>query len=152
MTDGQFLAGPAVDDHDPAGPLLDRRMMIQATGAVAVAGLVAACGSTQQATPTSDGAAGSALVSVDDVPVGGGVVIEEPPVVVTQPTPGDLRAFTAICPHQGCLVSEVVDQEIVCPCHGSAFSIVDGAVIQGPAEVGLAPEPILVQDGSVTLA
>jgi Rieske Fe-S protein len=136
----------------PLGPTIDRRLLLQATTVAAAAGLVAACGSTDQSAPASQGSAGTALVAVADVPVGGGVVIAEPPVVVTQPSEGDLKAFTAICTHQGCLVSEVVDQEIVCRCHGSTFSIVDGAVIQGPADVGLTPEAISIRDGSVTLA
>jgi len=131
---------------------MDRRTLLQGAGVVAAAGLVAACGSTSQTSPDGGSTAGVGLVAVADVPVGGGVVIEEPPVVITQPSQGQFKAFTAICPHQGCLVSKVDDAEIVCPCHGSTFSIEDGAVIQGPAEVGLAPESISVQDGSVTLA
>ena len=153
------MTEPTDSNHAPAaglaaGPTLDRRVLLQATGVVAAAGLVAACSSSSQTAPVEGGAGTgtAALVPVADVPVGGGVIIEEPAIVVTQPGQGDLKAFSAICPHQGCLVSEVVDQEIVCPCHGSTFSIVDGAVISGPAEVGLAPKAISVQDGSVTLA
>lgn len=153
------MTEPTDSNHAPAaglaaGPALDRRVLLQATGVVAAAGLVAACSSSSQTAPVEGGAGTgtAALVPVADVPVGGGVIIEEPAIVVTQPGQGDLKAFSAICPHQGCLVSEVVDQEIVCPCHGSTFSIVDGAVISGPAEVGLAPKAISVQDGSVTLA
>lgn len=142
---------------------VDRRTMLQAGGVVAVGLAVAACGSGESASsdsapaessPSSGGNAGTAgavLATVADVPVGGGVIIQEPPIVVTQASAGEIRAFTAICPHAGCLVSEVVDGEITCPCHGSAFSIEDGAVIQGPATQGLAPEPVSVQGDSVIL-
>lgn len=142
---------------------VDRRTMLQAGGVVAVGLAVAACGSGEPAssgsapaesTPASAdsaGPAGSVVTAVADVPVGGGVIIQEPPIVVTQASAGEIRAFTAICPHAGCLVSEVVDGEITCPCHGSAFSIVDGAVIQGPATQGLAPQPVSVQGDSVIL-
>lgn len=129
-----------------------RRAFLQATGVAAAVGVVAACGSQEQPDSAGASAQGSKLAMTADVPVGGGVVIEEPPVVLTQPSAGEFKGFTAICPHQGCLVSEVVDAEIVCRCHGSTFSIIDGAVIQGPAGEGLAPEPIAVQDGSITLA
>jgi Rieske Fe-S protein len=142
---------------------VDRRRVLQAGGVVAVGVAVAACGSGESASPSSApaesaassagsaGAAGAVVAAVAEVPVGGGVIIQEPPIVVTQASAGEIRAFTAICPHAGCLVSEVVDSEIICPCHGSAFSIVDGAVIQGPATQGLAPEAVSVQGDSVIL-
>jgi len=135
---------------------MSRRTVLQATGLAAAAAVVAGCGSQgtggAAASSPPSAAGGQALVAVAEVPVGGGVVLDEPAIVVTQPSDGTLKAFTAICPHQGCPVSEVTDGEIVCPCHGSTFSIVDGAVIQGPAPEGLAAEPIAVRDGTVTLA
>jgi Rieske Fe-S protein len=88
---------------------------------------------------------------VDQVAVGSGVVYDGPKVVVTQPAEGDVRGFTAVCPHQGCLVSEVTNNEILCPCHGSLFSAEDGAVITGPATSGLAPVDIAVVDDQVVL-
>ena len=50
------------------------------------------------------------------------------------------------------LVSEVVDNEIICPCHDSRFSAVDGAVLQGPATEGLAAASVVVQGDSIVLA
>jgi nitrite reductase/ring-hydroxylating ferredoxin subunit len=94
----------------------------------------------------------SSLVAVADIPVGGGVVIEDPPIVITQPEAGTIQAFTAICPHQGCLVSEVVDNEIICPCHQSLFSAIDGAVIAGPADQALGAASVTVANGEVSLA
>lgn len=58
--------------------------------------------------------------------------------VVTQPSSGEFKAFTAICTHQGCVVAGVQDKEIVCACHNSHFSITDGSVISGPAQSALA--------------
>jgi len=92
------------------------------------------------------------LVAVAAVPVGAGVVVSEPPVVVTQPKAGEINGFTAICPHAGCLVGSVEKDEIICPCHGSRFSAVDGSVIVGPAEQGLTPVAVLVQGTNVVLA
>ena len=88
---------------------------------------------------------------MDQVTVGSGVVFDGPKVVVTQPVQGDIRGFTAVCPHQGCLVSSVTDNEILCPCHGSLFSAEDGAVITGPATTGLAPVSVSVVDNDVVL-
>ena len=104
-------------------------------------------------TPESSGAApaGEVLGPVDQVTVGSGVVYDGPKVVVTQPVEGDIRGFTAVCPHQGCLVSEVTNNEILCPCHGSLFSAEDGAVITGPATSGLAPVTVSVAGDQVVL-
>lgn len=144
---------------------VNRRTVLAAGGVVAVGGVLAACstGSDENVdgavvaneTPQSEQPAASdvsGLVAVADVPVGGGVVIENPPIVVTQPEAGSIKAFTAICPHQGCLVDEVVDNEIICPCHQSRFSAVDGAVIVGPAMQGLGEASVTVADGEVSLA
>ena len=54
-------------------------------------------------------------------------------LVVTQPTEGEFKGFTAVCTHQGCTVGRVEDGEIRCPCHGSRFSAEDGSVVGGPA-------------------
>lgn len=83
----------------------------------------------------------------DEVPVGGGKVYGAQKVVVTQPAPGDFRAFSAICTHQGCTVSSVKDGMIVCPCHGSRFSVVDGAPKSGPATRPL-PVKLVTVDGN----
>ena len=92
------------------------------------------------------------LASVDEIPVEGGVVISDPPVVLVQPTSGDVKGFSAVCTHQGCLVSSVESNEILCPCHGSLFSATDGSVITGPASEGLPAVPVEVQGNSVVLA
>ena len=134
---------------------IERRTVLQAGGLVAVGGLVAACSSGSDepasAAETASAAAG-AVAQTSDIPVGGGIILDEPAVVVTQPAEGDFKAFTAICPHQGCLVSEVTDNEIICPCHGSKFSASDGSVLAGPAQVGLEPAGVAVEGGSVVLS
>lgn len=67
------------------------------------------------------------------MPVRGGLILNDPPIVVTQPSPGRFRAFSSLCTHQGCPVTRVVDNEIRCPCHGSVFAAATGAVTSGPA-------------------
>jgi Rieske Fe-S protein len=140
------------------------RRQVMAVGAVGAAGVVlAGCASGEDATPApapsepgagaSPADAGEVLVSTSEVPVEGGVIIDagQTKVVVTQPTAGDFVGLSAVCPHQSCLVSEVSDQKIICPCHGSQFSIADGAVIQGPATTGLAPVAVSVNGDQVVL-
>ena len=52
---------------------------------------------------------------------------------MTQPTEGEFKCFTAVCTHQGCIVSSVQAGGIRCECHGSAFSIEDGSAVNPPA-------------------
>ncbi len=154
-----------------------RRTVLVTGGAIGAAAAIAACGggggdassstsaapASPEAAPESSGAApapesseaaptGEVLGPVDQVAVGSGVVYDGPKVVVTQPAQGDVRGFTAVCPHQGCLVSEVTNNEILCPCHGSLFSAEDGAVLVGPATTGLAPVDVTVVDDQVILS
>lgn len=83
------------------------------------------------------------------MPVGGGYIDKSNLVVVTQPEAGQFKAFTAVCPHQGCTVSNVTKNQIVCPCHGSVFSAKDGSVVNGPATTPLAPMTATVNGGNV---
>ena len=83
--------------------------------------------------------------------MGGGQILTEQKVVATQPTAETFKAFTAVCTHQGCLVASITDATIVCPCHGSTFSIADGSVTGGPAPAPLAPATITVSGDTATL-
>jgi Rieske Fe-S protein len=94
----------------------------------------------------------SVLAAVADVPVGGGVVLVDRDVVVTQPVPGTFKAFSATCTsHQGCTVSEVANGTINCPCHGSSFAVADGSVTAGPATTPLPEKAVAVRDSAVVL-
>ncbi|MFD6185964.1 Rieske (2Fe-2S) protein [Streptomyces goshikiensis] len=144
-----------------------RRTVLAAGAAALAGGALTACGSedkaaTEPGTPAlqpsggaqgSAPAAGKALLKTADVPVGGGTVLKEQKLVVTQPTAGSYRCFTAVCPHQGCLVNKVENGTIDCPCHGSEFKATDGAVIKGPATRALAEKKINVTPaGEIQLA
>ncbi len=130
---------------------MTRRAFGGATLLGAAAPLLVACGS-DEAPPGSASTGDGPLVATSDVPVGGGVVVKDAEVVVTQPSDGDFKCFTAICTHEGCVVGSVEDGQIKCPCHGSAFSVEDGSVIQGPAEDPLDEIQVAVDGGQVTRA
>jgi Rieske Fe-S protein len=105
---------------------------------------------------SSAGAASSAgtsapavLASTADIPVGGGKILTGQKIVITQPQAGSFHAFTAICTHQGCIVSTVSGSTINCPCHGSKYSSVNGSVVNGPATLPLAAVSIKVQGTSI---
>ncbi|MFE5833199.1 Rieske (2Fe-2S) protein [Streptomyces sp. NPDC056488] len=102
--------------------------------------------------PDSPEEDGEALARTSEIPVGGGAVFAEEKVVVTQPTAGEFKAFSAVCTHQGCLVNRVADGTIDCPCHGSKFRVADGSVVTGPATRPLPAERIDVSGGTISLA
>ncbi|MFF4161062.1 Rieske (2Fe-2S) protein [Streptomyces sp. NPDC001678] len=100
---------------------------------------------------TSGAGAGAALARASEIPEGGGKVFPDRKVVVTQPAKGRFKAFSAVCTHQGCVVKDVADGTINCPCHGSRFSVADGAVRGGPAQKPLPEERISVNGDSIIL-
>ena len=108
--------------------------------------------STTPAAPSASGGtaapAAKAIAKTSDVPVGSGVIVGE--VVVTQPSAGVFKGFSAKCTHKGCTVDKVADGTIDCPCHGSKFNL-DGTVANGPAQEPLAVENITVQGDSIML-
>lgn len=90
-------------------------------------------------------------VPVADVPVGSGVILEDAKYVVTQPTKGEFKAFSSICTHQGCPVSEIQGDAIICNCHGSQFSIKDGSVLERPADQPLEEAKVTVSGEDVVV-
>ena len=99
-----------------------------------------------------NGNAPDVLASTSDIPVGGGKILADKKIVITQPHAGTFDAFTAVCTHQGCIVGTVSGGTINCPCHGSKFSINNGSVVNGPATSPLAPINIKVQGTSIIQA
>src|SRR5215469_2108531 len=92
------------------------------------------------------------LACASDVPVGGGKILTDKKIVITQPHSGDFQGFSAVCTHAGCIVGSVSGGTINCPCHGSRFSITNGSVVNGPAASPLPPVDIKVQGTSIVQA
>ena len=114
---------------------IGRRDAVRTAGglAVAVAGAagLSACGNESKTSGDP------VRVNKSEVPVGSGIVSGT--FVIVQPSAGDFKAFSAVCPHQGCLVKTITDVDITCPCHSSKFSVEDGSFISGPKPAPLAP-------------
>ena len=122
----------------------------------AAGGSSAAAGGSSAAAGRNSAAAASSgpvvLARTADIPVGGGKILTDKKIVITEPQSGTFKAFTAVCTHQGCIVDSVSGGTINCPCHGSKFSIVNGSVVNGPAPSPLAPVGIEVQGTSIVQA
>jgi Rieske Fe-S protein len=155
-----------------------RRLVLLGAGAVGATAVLAACGTSTTASNTSGtdysnepapagsgkananpgdtggkangSTGGSALATTADVPKGGGIITAD--YVITQPTAGDYKAFSKVCPHQGCDVNKVADGVISCPCHGSKFDVNTGAVTAGPATKGLAETKVKVDGNNIVKA
>ena len=161
--------------HEPqTDSLATRRGVLAGVGLVGLAGAITACGAGASssapaagnagitpaapgsATPAGSGAgssapAANALAATSQIPVGSGMIFSGPQVVVTQPSAGEFKAFSAVCTHMGCIVSQVSNGTIDCPCHGSQYSITTGDVVAGPAPKPLPAKQIKVSGGSIFL-
>ena len=160
---------------EPSVPASSRRTVLACAGA-ACAAVLAGCSkynsnnggvaggqpapaSSSSAAPASQAGSGSgaaaapaALASTSDIPVGGGKILADKKIVITQPQSGAFHAFSAVCTHAGCTVGSVSGGTINCPCHGSRFNIANGAVVNGPASSPLPPVNITVQGTSIVQA
>lgn len=126
-----------------------RRAVLCGAGALGAAAL-AGCASGGGAKPVAD-LKGKQIAKTADIPVGGGKVYGDAKVVVTQPSQGAYKAFTAVCTHQGCTVGGVANGLIKCHCHGSEFKITDGSVQHGPAKAPLKEYPVRVEGGGIVV-
>ena len=136
-----------------------RRAALAGAGFAGLAATLAACGagsSSSSGSTSGSGQAGNsgnaALAITSEIPVGGGKVFSAEKVVVTQPTAGEFKAFSAVCTHLQCLVDKVAGGTIDCTCHGSEFSVKNGSVVSGPAPSPLPAQAIKVTGGKIKLA
>lgn len=75
------------------------------------------------------------IKSSDELKTGEGAVVRKglKKIAVYKNENGVLKAFSAICPHLGCILQWNADEKSFdCPCHGSRFSF-EGKLINGPA-------------------
>ena len=122
-----------------------------ATGSGMASQTSGSASATNGGSMNGSGQTGTVLGKTSQIPVGGGMVFTDAKVVVTQPTKGQYKAFSAVCTHVGCLCNQVADGTINCPCHGSKFKITDGSVVTGPAPAPLAAKTVTVSGANLLL-
>ena len=148
--------------------------LLAGAGAVGAAVVLSACGGGERRLPPAPAGPGAAAAprpapapaapaaggdaapgawsAPPRFPKGGGRIIADAAVVITQPQPGEFKAFDLTCTHQRCPVSRIADGKILCTCHNSAFSISDGSPLSGPATRPLAAKEIVVEGDRISLA
>ncbi len=163
-------------------PTVTRRALLAAGAGTAGIAALAACsssssGSSGSSKPTGDGdgnsakaespggggassrsggdsGGGAALATLSSVPVGEAIAVKLPggkPGILARPTSTTAACFSAICTHMGCTVKPA-GKTLNCPCHGSKYNALTGAVINGPAPAPLHKVSVTVQDGKVVPA
>lgn len=167
---------PAPDRLTPIRRTTSRRAAIIAGGATVVGAgalMLAACstgggsgsaggaggaggavgGSGASGSGTISIPAGTAVIKLADIPVGGTAeaTVDGHAVVLSQPTAGEVVCFSAICTHQGCTVN-AAPKDFECPCHQSRFDSATGAVLGGPAPSPLPKIDVKVAGDSVVTA
>ena len=144
---------------------LTRRALLSAGSATVVGAGALALAACSSPTPGGSGsgsgtapntpkiAAGTEVVKVADIPVGGTKAskIGDVPVLLSQPTAGTVMCFSAVCTHQGCTVGAGA-KDFDCSCHGSKFNAETGAVLNGPAVTGLTAIKVTVSGDAVVTA
>ena len=151
-------------------PNVTRRTILVGAGTLAGAATLAACSSgsdkktdsTAPASTPAPGAPGSSsgsgggaspLAKLDDIKVGEAVSakLDGKDVIVARPTATTAACFSARCTHMGCTVKPN-GVKLTCPCHGSQYNAVTGAVLNGPAPAPLSKIDVTVDNGEVVPA
>ncbi|HYU67099.1 MAG TPA: Rieske (2Fe-2S) protein [Jatrophihabitantaceae bacterium] len=134
-----------------------RGLVVTAVGGIAGYAVARNSAAAKAKTPTTaangygraPSTGGRLLARVDQVPSSGGLILDDPAIVLTRGSGDDVHGFSAVCTHQGCTVGSVANDVITCPCHGSHFNAQTGAVISGPAPRPLPAIAVVVRDGAV---
>jgi Rieske Fe-S protein len=74
-----------------------------------------------------------------------GVTFHDDIIIVKEKS--QVRFLSSKCTHLGCRINSIENDKLICPCHGSSFSL-NGENIKGPADGALAVLNYLVDEGN----
>ena len=126
--------------------MTSRRAALRALLAWPVA-LLAACESTVARLRGKRLVSGATL---DKVPPGSAYRMThgDQPIVLVN-VDSDVRAFLAVCTHEGCPLGWNPEQHLIrCPCHGGAYDT-NGKVVSGPPPAPLTELHAVVKEGTI---
>ena len=101
---------------------------------------------TPRSPPGGDGAGRTISLALEDIPLGGALVLPHAGVAVVREG-SDLLALDLACTHLGCTVT-ATPGGFACPCHGSRFGTA-GEVLSGPAPRPLRRIRLTAEEGVV---
>jgi len=132
--------------------ITDRREVFRLVGVAAAAIAGALAGGTFQkkiALPV----AGTTIVKLADFPVGATKNFQaaDGSAAILFRTKSGVFAYSAVCTHQGCIVSYSSSSHLIeCPCHGAAYDPNKGAaVVAGPAPAPLAKIKVAISGSNI---
>jgi Rieske Fe-S protein len=74
------------------------------------------------------------------------------PCILIRQTADRFVAYSRTCTHESCAVTyRAGESRLQCPCHGGAYAVEDGRVLQGPPPRGLDRLRVAVEDGDVVV-
>lgn len=131
--------------HNPS-----RRTFLAASGLATAAVTLGACSSGPEQETFSGGVRTQAL-KLDELPVGKAIqqAVAGDQILIYRESDETVRAYSAVCTHQGCIVgaSEDTTDPFICPCHSSKFDKTTGEAIAGPAQLPLTKHNASTEDG-----
>ena len=78
-------------------------------------------------------------------------IVAQKPVYVVKDAAGQIAVLSAVCPHLGCSLPWVDDQnKFICPCHKGTFDAT-GKLVSGPPPRNMDALPMKVEDGAVKI-
>jgi cytochrome b6-f complex iron-sulfur subunit len=142
------------DEHPASGPRRRDFLGLAIVGTAAALGVAAAVPAVAFLRPSGRRVGGTAPAGrIQDFQVGTArmVLLDDRPVLVIRLPGGDLRAFSAVCTHLGCVVEYSPERNrIVCPCHRGVYSV-DGRNVSGPPPRPLPALKVEVEAGNVVV-
>lgn len=149
--------------NDSSSPLSRRRFVQNSSlitlSLVGSASLASCSVEKQTETPEVEPFSGTPTPIVDEsrLPTGeaGSITVEDTDLLLYRETDDMVHAYSAVCPHEGCIVAVIKqtshDDLLQCPCHSSRFDLTSGDVLGGPADRGLTRHPATVADGQIVV-
>lgn len=127
-----------MNDKKQTGVGCSRRMFLIASATTFAGAVLAACGGEE-----------AKSIAVEDVPVGSGIIVGS--AIIAQPTAGEYKAYSTVCPHASNPITKIDGDVATCTKHGSQFSLSDGSVLKGPARDPMKPLTVEVDGETISI-
>lgn len=123
------------------------------TSSASLGGETTTTGATGGTSPYSGTLLGAAAQVKEGAPATFTIASSGDPGIVIREKNNEFVAYDTVCPHMGCTVGYSASADLlVCPCHGSEFTVSTGAVVRGPSPRGLTKLDVVEEpDGNLYL-
>ncbi|WAX82060.1 Rieske (2Fe-2S) protein [Streptomyces sp. KMM 9044] len=131
----------------PGRSAASRRTVLRGMALTPVAGLgLTACGGGEERPSQPAGPVG--LGTEGEVAPGSSKPFRDHDIVVSRDGNGSFTAYSTLCTHASCPISQLEGTKPICPCHGSEFDATAGKGLREPA-APLTPLSVEVRNGTI---